>query len=353
MTTTTIDRRSLLRNSSTLGIIAATGAIGASAIAGIDTLAQSTTTPTIATATPDTPGLDRRKRLRERLKARRAARAARAATSITPTHADIPYVTDGTPQQVLDVYLPTTTDAAGTPVPATAGAAGASVPVVIWIHGGGWVGGDKRGGGVPYLLDDGYAIVSINYRLLQDAMFPAQIVDANAALTWVWHHAETYGFDRSRIVVAGGSAGGRSASLVAASANDGVEAFTPDSDVRIAALIDFFGGTDGKRAFEKNARRKALIESHLTQEQIDAMLQMIDVRTYVDAGDPPTLIVHGDQDTTVPIVESQELAVAMKAAGVNVTFETMPGRGHGMIHYQDAAVQEIVRTFLRDTLGPA
>jgi acetyl esterase/lipase len=153
-------------------------------------------------------------------------------------------------------------------------------------------------------------------------------------------------------VVAGGSAGGRSASIVAVSANDAVSEFAADPAARIAAMIDFFGGTNGERAFEKNALRRELIESQLISEQIAAMLQMIDVRTSIDAGDPPTLIEHGDQDTTVPIKESQELAAAMKAAGVTVKFETVPDRGHGMQHFQDAMVQEIVRLFLHDNLGP-
>ncbi|MGC4190791.1 MAG: alpha/beta hydrolase [Thermomicrobiales bacterium] len=339
------DRRTLLRKSSTLGIVAATGALGAGAVVGADVLARNATPS--ASPTAGTDASSRRERLRERLKARRAARGPQDYP--TPDVTDVPYVANGTPQQMLDIYLPKTANAAGTPVATTAGTL---VPVVVWIHGGGWVGGGKRVVGVPYLLDDGYAIVSIDYRLLQDAMFPAQIVDANAALSWVWNHAAEYGFDRTRIVVGGGSAGGRSASLAGASANDHVAEFVADPDVKIAAVIDFFGGTEGEAAFEKNARRKALIESKLTQEQIDAMLQMIDVRTYVDAGDPPTLIVHGDEDTVVPVKEGQELAAAMQAAGVPVTFEMMQGRGHGMIHYQDEAVQTIVRSFLEDTLGP-
>lgn len=265
-----------------------------------------------------------------------------------PTHADIPYVENGGARQTLDIYLPASAAGIGTPEAGTDG--GKLTPVLVWIHGGGWVGGEKHVG-LPYLLDDGYAIVSINYRLLQDAMFPAQIVDANAAVAWVWHHADAYRFDREQLVVAGSSAGGRSASLVATSANDRVDAFAADPEVRIAALVDFFGGTESDYELARNPGRTALIEGALTADQVEEMKRQIDVRTFVDAGDPPTLIVHGEQDRTVPIAESEELVATMQAAGVPVTFVPMAGRGHGLKHYQDDTVKEIVRTFLQTTLG--
>ena len=334
-----INRRTLVQTSCALGIAAATGAVG------FDVLAQSATPTPTATTVPER---QRRARLRAMLKARQAART--GTRTIKPDAADVPYVDDGSPLHLLDIFLPRTSELQGTPV---ATPASARIPVIVWIHGGGWIKGTKGGTGMPYLLGDGYAIVSIAYRLLQDAMFPAQIVDANAALAWVWNHADDYGFDRDRIVVAGSSAGGRSASLAGASANDDVAAFQTDPDVKIAAVIDFFGGTDSAYDLNSNPERKALIESQNTPAQIEDMKTMADVRTFVDAGDPPMLIIHGDQDRTVPIAESQELVAAMEAAGAPVTFEVFPGRGHGLANYQDAAVQAVVRSFLLDTLGPA
>lgn len=267
-----------------------------------------------------------------------------------PSFAGIPYVVNGGSKQTLDIYLPSSPPVPGTPERGSA--AKGAMPIVVWMHGGGWVGGEKHVG-LPYLLDEGYAIVSIDYRLLQDAMFPAQIVDANAAVAWVWHHAAEYGFDRNRLVVAGSSAGGRSASIVATSANDQIADFAADPEMRIAALIDFFGGTESDYELAHNPERTDLIEASLTSEEIAEMKRLIDVRTYVDADDPPTLIVHGDRDRTVPIAESEALVASMQDAGVPVTFAEMPGRGHGLEHYQDDAVQQIVRTFLSETLGSA
>lgn len=344
---TILDRRNLLRTASALGIATTVGAAGASGLIGFDAVAQSATPTPAATAVSDAQR--RRARLRAMLKARQAAPT--GTHTAKPDHADVPYVDDGSPLHQLDIYLPRKqgSEQTGTPV---AGSSSASIPVIVWIHGGGWIQGTKKGVGMPYLLGDGYAIVTINYRLLQDAMFPAQIVDANAALAWVWNHAGDYGFDRNRLVVAGSSAGGRSASLVGASANDDVAIFKADPAVKIAAVIDFFGGTDSTYDLNNNPDRKALIESERSPAEVEEMKTMADVRTFVDAGDPPMLIIHGDQDRTVPIFESEELVTAMKAAGAPVTFKVFPGRGHGQANYQDAAVQEVVRTFLTDTLGP-
>lgn len=255
-----------------------------------------------------------------------------------PDFADVPYVEGGTPQQMLDIYLP-------------AGGSGGLAPVVLWIHGGGWVGGNKSKVGVSYLLDDGYGIVSIEYRLLQDAMFPAQIQDANAAFAWLYRNAERYGFDPAQIVVGGSSAGGRSASIIVTSANNGISEFRTPVDGAPIALIDFFGGTEAEYSFYKNRKRMALIESQLSEEEIAEMMRLVDVRNFVDGGDPPSLIVHGDADRTVPVEESRKLVQTMRDVGVDVTYKEFAGRGHGIEHFQDDETRDVVRSFLADHIS--
>lgn len=251
-----------------------------------------------------------------------------------PDHAGVPYVDDGDPLHTLDIYLP----ARGMPRPA---------PVVVWIHGGGYVGGGKERVGIPYLIDDGYAIVSIDYRLLQDAPFPAQIVDANAAISWVWRHAGDYGFDRDRLVVGGASAGGTSSVLVAVGQNDAVPEFAADPDVRIAALLDFFGSTTEEQAEPGHNRRRDALLGVADERALD----LLNAIQYVDADDPPALVVHGDLDETVAIEQSEALVAALEAAGVPVTFARYAELGHGPRKFQFEEIRETVRTFLAEALA--
>jgi acetyl esterase/lipase len=253
-----------------------------------------------------------------------------------PTHTDVPYVGNPADSQKLDIYLPDA-DATG------------PFPLVIWMHGGGWVGGDKRRVGVRYLLNDGYAIASINYRLLDEALPPAQIQDANAAASFLWQEADTYGLDRERFVLAGSSAGGRLASLVGLSTNNDVPEFQADPDVRFAAVIDFFGGVG---ANQERLERFIEQEDPLSDTEREKIVSVLDTLSYVDKADPPTLIVHGENDRVVPIEDSEALTAALEAAGVPVTFERFPGRGHGMPRFLDAEVRSVVREFLKETLLP-
>lgn len=248
-----------------------------------------------------------------------------------PAFADVPYTESGDPMHLLDIHLPK-------------GAGRVPMPLVIWIHGGGWIGGDKRRVGVSYLLEDGFAIASINYRLMPAALPPAQIQDANSAVGFLWENADTYGFDRERFVLGGSSAGGRSTGLAGLSLNNDVTEFNPPADVRFAALLDFFGGIDsvGVARTRRQSRRIADIP-HADRVRIKAL---IDTMKYVDGDDPPTLIVHGDQDRIVPVEESVELAAALNSAGASVQLERFPDRGHGIRNFQDDAARAVVRDFL-------
>ncbi len=108
-------------------------------------------------------------------------------------HRDLEYARTGAKSLLLDIYLP---EAASQP------------PLIVWIHGGAWRKGSKGSGGrVRWMTEHGYAVADINYRLSQEAVFPAQIFDCKAAIRWLRAHTKEYGYDATRIGVAGSSAG--------------------------------------------------------------------------------------------------------------------------------------------------
>jgi acetyl esterase/lipase len=250
---------------------------------------------------------------------------ARVPPGVTP-HRDLAYVADGHERQKLDLFVP-------------AGADG-PLPLIIWIHGGGWQTGDKDG--CPPLRNGftarGYAVASINYRLSGQAVFPAQIEDCKAAIRWLRAHAEEYRLDPHRFGVWGSSAGGHLAALVGTSGD--VEAFTVgghlDQSSRVQAVCDYFGPTDfvvfvTTPGYERHATASSpeakLLGGPVAENQ-DRAARASPI-TYVSRDDPAFLIVHGDEDPTVPINQSQLLHAALEQAGVETHFHTIEAAGHG------------------------
>ena len=122
----------------------------------------------------------------------------------TTVYRDIPYITDGHERQKLDLYVPVGRD---------------NTPLLIWIHGGAWLQGSKEGGVPLVYLAEGYAIASINYRLSQHALLPAQLEDCKAAIRWLRSNAVEYGLDSTRFATWGPSAGGHLVTLLGTTIN--------------------------------------------------------------------------------------------------------------------------------------
>ena len=259
---------------------------------------------------------------------------------------DLAYVENGHDRQKLDLYVPEAQE---------------PLPVIIWIHGGGWQAGSKDG--CPPLragyTDQGYAVASIGYRLSGDATFPAQIEDCKAAIRWLRAHADKYGLDPKRFGVWGSSAGGHLVALVGTSGD--VEEFDVgahlDVSSRVQAVCDYYGPTDFK-VFVTTARyeRHASTESPeskliggAVQENPDKVARVNPI-TYVSKDDPPFLIVHGDEDGTVPHNQSELLFEALKASGVPVHFHTIHGAGHGGPAFNEPVIGDMVREFFEKRL---
>lgn len=215
-----------------------------------------------------------------------------------------------------------------------------SLPVIIFIHGGGWMMGDKEGKTVPKppieIMEQGYVFVSIDYRLSNQASFPAQIQDCKAAVRWMRAHSNEYNVDPERIGVWGPSAGGHLAALLGTSG--GVSDLEGDGDnpqysSSVQAICDFFGPTDLLRMSEmKGELDKETPESMVIGgpllENVDKVNQANPI-THITVNSPPFLIVHGENDVVVPPDQSQILYDALVKAGVVADIHLVPNAGHG------------------------
>jgi len=227
------------------------------------------------------------------------------------------------------------------------------LPTLVQIHGGGWVGGSKEQNGLRFLpyLEMGWAVVNVQYRLGQVGLAPAAVEDCLCALRWVIRNAEQYGFDTSRIVLTGYSAGGHLAlttGMIPASA--GLDRQCPgDEPLQVAAIINWYGITDVADLLEGPNMRTYAVQWMGSMPNRKEIAARVSPLTYVRAGLPPILTIHGDADPTVPYSHALRLRDALDKAGVPNRLHTVPGGGHGNFtteQYQQ--VYETVRQFLSE-----
>ena len=261
-------------------------------------------------------------------------------------HRDVAYVTDGHERQKLDLYVPDI---------------GENLPLIIWVHGGAWRGGDKTNYIRMEYLKAGYAGASLNYRLSQHAIFPAQIEDVKAAVRWLRANAETYRLDPNRFAAWGSSAGGHLVAMLGTT-GDIVEFEVGENlkvSSRIQAVVDYFGPTDFLQ-MDAQSLPDGLVhdapdspESQLVGGPIQAYKDRVaraNPITYVSKDDSPFLIIHGDKDKLVPYQQSVLLKDALAEADVPVTFYKVEGGGHGW--FKDPKVPELTKAFLEEHLKP-
>jgi acetyl esterase/lipase len=231
-------------------------------------------------------------------------------------------------------------------------------PCVVWIHGGGWRGGSKASGAqrlAPLVATGEYVGVSVDYRLIGVAIWPAQIHDCKAAIRYLRAQSGKFGIDPDKIGVWGASAGGHLVSLLGTAGDvkalEG-EIGTTGVSSRVACVVDFCGPSDfllpGIGAPNASDRLSNALFGGALQDRQDTAIGASPV-TYVTNDDPPFLIMHGTQDKTVHIRQAERLYEAQKQAGVNTIFVTVEGGGHG---FGGPEVSTRVKTFLdRHLLG--
>jgi acetyl esterase/lipase len=235
---------------------------------------------------------------------------------------DISYVPHGGRSQTLDLYVP---DLPATPQ-----------PVMVWIHGGGWFSGDKAAPPGMGLLQRGFVVASINYRLSTEAVFPAQIFDCKAAIRFLRANARQFGIDPSRIGVWGDSAGGQLAALLGTTngraeyeGTEGNAKFSSD----VQAVCDWFGPSDFLQAADQSPQSAAAIKQLLggvgTSVASTARFASPAQQVLPRQSLPPFLIMHGDQDPLVPAHQSRVFYQKLKLVGANAQLVILAHSGHG------------------------
>ena len=220
-----------------------------------------------------------------------------------------------------------------------------SPPLILWIHGGAWMMGDRKWCGMQGQIERGYAVASIDYRLSTVSPFPACIEDCKHALAFLRKNADQYPIDFSRVCVAGDSAGGHLAALMGVTA--GHSDWEPeDADCSVQAVIDFYGPTSLKRSTDESEDDTVvdtLFGVSILSAKGKMAAAMANPINYVNGTEPPFLIVHGDRDEIVSINHSYMLRDELEKYGGKVAMHTVFGGGHG---FDCPAVEAAANAFL-------
>ena len=239
------------------------------------------------------------------------------------------------------------------------------LPTLLYIHGGGWVGGDKDAVLLRFLpyLEMGFAVVNVEYRLGRVALAPAAVEDCRCALRWLIRNAEEYGLDTDRIVVSGSSAGGHltlTTGMLTASVGldrrcpatntDGpgrADAYEPEMPV--AAMVNWYGITDVADLVEgPNAKTYAVAWMGGMADWRD-VARRVSPLEYVRPDLPPILTIHGDADSIVPYQHGVRLHEALEKAGVANQLHTIPGGDHGGFTLEEnLEAMRVIREFLHE-----
>lgn len=272
-------------------------------------------------------------------------------SSVDPSYKDLAYATISETQK-LDLYIPTT--------------GSGPFPLVIMVHGGGFMFGDKADGagltGVDQLLAAGYAVASINYRLSGEAIYPAQIYDAKAAVRFLRANAAKYKLNPDKFGAWGASAGGNLVSLLGTTC--GVTELegdlgNNDQSSCVQAVVDWFGPIDFLKMQEQFAGTSCSSttndasspESKLVGAAIQTVPEKVALTNpmnYITADDAPFLIQNGTADCNIPPVQNKNLADALSAVigADKVTYISLEGAGHGGSQFETEENLKLVIGFL-------
>lgn len=288
--------------------------------------------------------------------------------SLKKAYQDIIYKTAESGESLkLDIFLPETATPTG-------------YPVLLYVHGGAWVKGNKEMN-EPYFrqalresaLKNGFAVVSINYSLLNENVgFPSPIADVKDATRWIHAHADEYHFDRRNIGVLGESAGSHLALLMAYSNEDAWQGSQElaNNSARVNYVIDNCGPTDINKLLKTNAGWFTILMAKLffpkkifdlrnelivkmtsydineNKKKAQEVLKSYSPLTYVNEHSVPTLIFQGNKDKVVPYKQSKTLYKLLKEKGVETELNKEKGARHVFVNYTPEQIDPIIERTL-------
>jgi acetyl esterase/lipase len=234
---------------------------------------------------------------------------------------------------------------------------------IVWVHGGAWRSGSRESVDLKGLVALGWAVASVDYRLSPQARFPAQAHDLKAAIRWLRAHAGQFGLPPGRFIIAGSSAGAHLAALVGVTnghpALEGAVGEDAATSSAVQAIVDLYGASNLTTILSQSTPhglsvRVPALELFLGAQPdvIPEVARLASPVFHVDAGDPPLLLMHGDQDPQMPIEQSRELAAAYQRAGRPVEFHVVRGAGHGGPAFTTDESLRTIDAFLRRHLAP-
>ena len=233
-------------------------------------------------------------------------------------------------------------------------------PGIVFVHGGGWRGGDKRAGyflrGAIEYAQKGYVCITVNYRLVGEAPFPACVHDVKNAVRWFRANAKKYNVDPERIGAYGNSAGGHLVCMLGLVTKEaGLEGDGPyqEQSSVVQAVCASAPPTDFKLfagAMERMGRKGGLLEG--SSEGLAKRAQAASPVHHVHKVAPPFLLVHGTKDTTVNVKHSDVLAEALQKVGVeDVTYLRIEGAGHGVFNQKKEKTGPAMEKFFARVLS--
>ncbi len=269
-----------------------------------------------------------------------------AADSTPRDFKDVVYATvDGAPL-ALDVHMP-----AGVRHP----------PLIVFVHGGAWTTGSKNQ--YPtFLRDRGFALASLDFRSSNQARFPADVYDIKAGIRFLRAKASEYGYRSDRIAIVGASSGGHLAALVGVTngekALEGTEGDYLNQSSSVQAIVSYFGASDLTTILAQSTPaglevRKPALERLLgaSPEQAPDLAKLASPIFHVDRKDPPVLLLHGDQDTQMPLNQVYELQWAYEQVGRHAEALILHGVDHVAEPFFKGGPVDRVATFLKRAIG--
>jgi acetyl esterase/lipase len=223
-------------------------------------------------------------------------------------------------------------------------------PGIMFIHGGGWTGGDKAefADKAKEMAGRGYVAASINYRLAPKYRFPAAVEDCERAVRWMKQKAGELRLDPDRIGVMGTSAGGHLAAMLGVRDSRDKLMTTADPLARVRCVVDYYGRMDLNLDPASATGFTDYRPAFIGKPKADAsdMYAAASPITYVDARSAPFLILHGSRDQQVEPLQSQRMLAALEKANVEATLVLLANQGHGFKGPSAIQAWETAKAFL-------